>query len=53
MNGYAGIVERSTSNSDIKKIISQIKFDVPTYSPQDLPDNLKIIDPVKPGSRKF
>ena len=51
--GYACIVDRSSGNSDIKKIISQIKFDVPTYSPQDLPDNLKIIDPVKPGSRKF
>ena len=51
--GYACIIDRS-DNKKIKikkKIISQIKLNIPTYKKQDLPSNLKNIPITKPGSR--
>jgi orotate phosphoribosyltransferase len=52
--GFACIIDRSTSEALIKsKIISQIKLKIDTYAPNQLPDVLKKMKPVKPGSRNF
>jgi len=49
--GYACIIDRSNENILIKdKIISQIKFKIDTYKENEIPDHLKKIKPVKPGS---
>ena len=50
--GYACIIDRSNNNLSIKdKIVSQIKIDIPIYKKEDIPDDLKKIPPIKPGSR--
>ena len=50
--GYACIIDRSNSTSLIKnKIVSQIKLKIDTYKNKELPDDLKKIQPTKPGSR--
>jgi len=51
--GFACIIDRSNNkNLKIKKkIISQVKLNIPTYKKQDLPSNLKNIPITKPGSR--
>jgi orotate phosphoribosyltransferase len=51
--GFASIIDRSTKkNLKIKKrIISHLKIDVPTYKPNQLPDDLKSIPITTPGSR--
>ena len=50
--GYACIIDRTNKTSKIdKKIISQIKLNIPTYEKNNLPENLKEIKPIKPGSR--
>ena len=51
--GFACIIDRSNNkNLKIKKkIISQIKLNIPTYKKQDLPSNLQNIPITKPGSR--
>jgi orotate phosphoribosyltransferase len=51
--GYACIVDRSGGKSEINSIISQISFNIPTYSKDNLPDHLKNIEAIKPGSRKI
>ena len=51
--GIACIVDRSKGNIfENNEITSLLKLDIPTYDPDDLPEDLKKIDPVKPGSRK-
>ena len=51
--GFASIIDRSTKNElRIKqKIVSHLKINVPTYRPNQLPDELKSIPISKPGSR--
>ena len=51
--GFACIIDRSNKkNLKIKKkIISQIKLNIPTYKKNNLPNNLKNISITKPGSR--
>ena len=51
--GFACIIDRSNNkNLKIKKkIISQIKLNIPTYKKKNLPSNLKNIPITKPGSR--
>ena len=50
--GYACIIDRSASDIPIKdKIVSQIKFNIETFSEDKLPEDLKRIKPLKPGSR--
>ncbi len=51
--GFACIIDRSNKkNLKIKKkIISQIKLNIPTYKKKNLPLNLKNISITKPGSR--
>ena len=52
--GYACIIDRSNNSVLIKqKIISQIKFKIETFREKELPDELKKIMPVKPGSRNL
>ena len=54
ISGYACIIDRSSGKSIIKdKIVSQVQIDIPIYSEKDLPDSLKKIKPIKPGSRKL
>ncbi len=51
--GFASIIDRSTKKSlkIKKKIISQLKINVPTYKKSQLPKNLKSITITTPGSR--
>ena len=51
--GFACIIDRSNNKSIKikKKIISQIKLNIPTYTKRNLPMNLKNITITKPGSR--
>ena len=51
--GFAAIIDRSTKKSlkIKKKIISQMKIDVPTYKSNNLPKSLKSIPITIPGSR--
>ena len=52
--GFACIIDRSNGKSLIKeKIVSQIKLDIPTYSKDNLPESLSLIEAVKPGSRSL
>ena len=52
ISGYACIIDRSGGNSQIDEIISQINFNIPVFSEDKLPEHLKQIKPIKPGSRK-
>ena len=49
--GIACLIDRSKKSSISKKIISQVKLDIPVYRKNKLPDNLKNIKITKPGSR--
>ena len=50
--GYACLIDRSNGKSLIKeKIISQVEFTISTYDVDSLPEELKKIKPIKPGSR--
>ena len=53
LTGFACIIDRSNNNNlkIKKKIVSQIKLNIPTYKKKDLPSNLKNIPITKPGSR--
>ena len=52
--GYACIIDRSKGESQIKsKIVSQIQLDIPTYTKENLPNELLTIKAVKPGSRNL
>ena len=52
--GFACLIDRSSKNTlkiKNKKIISQIKLEIPTYNKKNIPDKLKKIPVTKPGSR--
>ena len=50
--GYACIIDRSNGKSIInKKIISQVQINIPSYDEKNLPEDLLLIKPTKPGSR--
>ena len=52
--GYSCIIDRSDERVLIKdKIISQIKIKIDTFKSNELPDKLKKIEPIKPGSRNL
>ncbi len=52
--GYACIIDRSNGMSILKKkIVSQVKLDIPTYTKDNLPQNLSTIKAIKPGSRNL
>ena len=52
--GFACLIDRSSKKTlkiKNKKIISQVKLDVPTYDIKNLPTNLKKVPVTKPGRR--
>ena len=52
--GFACLIDRSSKKTlkiKNKKIISQVKLNVPTYDIKNLPTNLKKVPVTKPGSR--
>ena len=51
--GFACIIDRSNNKTlkIKKKIVSQVKLNIPTYKKNNLPSNLKNIPITKPGSR--
>ena len=52
--GFACIIDRSNKNKlkiNKNKIVSQVKINVPTYNKKKLPEFLKKIPTVRPGSR--
>ena len=52
--GYACIIDRSDNKVLIKdKIVSQIRIEAATFNKDELPDELKKIQPIKPGSRSL
>jgi len=52
--GYACIIDRSNSNLSIQdKIVSQVKLNIPTYTEDNIPENLSAMKAVKPGSRNL
>ena len=52
--GFACIIDRSSSRISIKsKIISQLKFKIETFKENELPNDLKQIEAIKPGSRNI
>ena len=52
--GYACIIDRTDGKSAIDgKIVSQLELKIPTYSKDNLPDNLSSIKAIKPGSRNL
>ena len=52
--GYACIIDRSNGKSEIKdKIVSQVKLNIPKFSKDNIPKELSLIEPVKPGSRNL
>ena len=52
--GYACIIDRSSNNIAIKgKIVSQMQFNIETFSEDNIPEDLEKIQPVKPGSRSL
>ena len=52
--GYACLIDRSKGKSNIKgKIVSQIELNIPTYTKDNLPNNLSALKAVKPGSRNI
>ena len=52
--GYACIIDRSNKDLLIKeKIISQVKLQINTFKNTNLPDKIKKIKPIKPGSRNL
>ena len=51
---YACIIDRSSNKINLEKeIVSQIKFNIETYDNNNIPDDLKEIKPIKPGSRNL
>ena len=52
--GYACIVNRSNINVLIEgKIVSQMQFNIQTFSEDKLPEDLRKIQPIKPGSKNL
>ena len=52
--GYACIIDRSSNSVSIKdKIVSQMQFNIETFSDDEIPEDLRKIQPIKPGSRNL
>jgi len=52
--GFACVIDRSDNNVLIKeKIVSQIKINIAVFKENELPDKLKKISAIKPGSRNL
>jgi orotate phosphoribosyltransferase len=54
ITGYACIIDRSTGTSDLNDtIVAPLPLNLPTFSKDNIPKELSIIKPVKPGSRSL
>ena len=52
--GYACIIDRSNENVPIKdKIVSQMQINIETFSEDKIPEDLRKIQPIRPGSRNL
>ena len=52
--GYACIIDRSNEKISIKdKIVSQIQINIETFSGDKIPEDLRKIKPLRPGSRNL
>ena len=52
--GFSCLIDRSKGKSKIQKsIVSQIQLEIPTYTKDNIPENLKKIKAIKPGSRNL
>ena len=52
--GFASLIDRTGRKSEIKKkIVSQVKLDISTFTADNIPENLKKLKAVKPGSRNL
>jgi orotate phosphoribosyltransferase len=52
--GYACIIDRTDNKSLINEnIVSQLKFEIETFKVNELPEELKRIQAIKPGSRNL
>lgn len=52
--GAGCVVDRSAGKADVGvPLISLAEYEVPAYSPDDLPPELAAIQPIKPGSRSL
>ncbi len=50
--GAACLIDRSCGKADVgAPLVALAELDVPAYRPDELPDELAAIEPVKPGSR--
>ena len=52
--GYACIIDRSSNSVSIKdKIVSQMQFNIETFLEDEIPEDLRKIQPIKPGSKNL
>ncbi len=52
--GFSCLIDRSGGKSKINKsIVSQIQLEIPVFTKDNIPENLKKIKAIKPGSRKI
>ena len=53
--GFACIIDRSNKKQlkINKKIVSQVKLNIPTYNKKNIPESLKKIPVTSPGSRRI
>ena len=52
--GYACIIDRSNEgNSITNQMVSQMKFNIETFTEDKIPEDLKKINPIEPGSRNL
>ena len=54
MVGEACLIDRSGGNNDLEtKLISLTTVDIPVFNKDNIPENLKNIPAIKPGSRNI
>ncbi len=52
--GFASLIDRSAGKSKIKnKIVSQVQLEIPTFTKDNIPESLKKMKAIKPGSRNI
>ena len=52
--GFSSLIDITGGKSEInKKIVSQIKLDISTFTADNIPENLKKLKAIKPGSRNL
>ena len=49
--GFACLIDRSSKTKIKKRIISQVKLNIPTYNKKNIPSHIRKIPVTKPGSR--